>query len=54
MQDGVTMPEGLWRDGDAIERDLVTITKRIILLGFNAVRLPFSMQDLFNKAPQCV
>ena len=53
MQDGVTMLEGMWFGGGALERDVATITQRIRLLGFNAVRLPFSMQDLFNASPKC-
>lgn len=55
IQDGVTMPEGLWyNNGMALESDLATIVQRIRLLGFNAVRLPFSMQDLFSLQPKCV
>lgn len=30
----------------ALKSDLATVTKRILLLGFNAVRLPFSMKSL--------
>jgi len=52
LQDGVTALEGLWFEGDALSRDLATITQRIRLLGFNAIRLPFSMQDLFNLSPK--
>ena len=48
------MPEGLWFSGNSMTRDLATITQRIRLLGFNAIRLPFSMQDLFNLSPKCV
>lgn len=52
-QDGVTMPEGLWvSSGMALTSDLTTIVQRIRLLGFNAIRLPFSMQDLFSAAPK--
>lgn len=46
------MLEGMWVDGDAMHRDLATMTQRIRLLGFNAIRLPFSMKDLFNLAPK--
>lgn len=38
------MLEGLWVEGNAMTRDMATITQRIRLLGFNAIRLPFSMQ----------
>ena len=44
--------EGLWVEGSALQRDLAVITQRIRLLGFNAIRLPFSFQDLFNLAPR--
>ena len=46
------MLEGMWVNGDAMHRDLATMTQRIRLLGFNAIRLPFSMKDLFNLAPK--
>ena len=48
------MPEGLWANGGKLQRDLATITQRIRLMGFNAVRLPFSMKDLFNLSPKYV
>jgi hypothetical protein len=49
------MLEGLWyENGQALESDLATIVQRIRLLGFNAIRLPFSMQDLFSLKPKCV
>ena len=46
------MLEGMWVSGNAMQRDLATILQRIRLLGFNAIRLPFSMQDLFTLAPK--
>ena len=46
------MLEGLWVEGSALQRDLAIITQRIRLLGFNAIRLPFSFQDLFNLSPR--
>ena len=46
------MLEGMWVLGTALQRDLATITQRIRLLGFNAIRLPFSMQDIFDLAPK--
>ena len=36
----------------SITHDLVTIMRRFRLLGFNAVRLPFSMKDLFTASPR--
>lgn len=36
----------------SITRDIVTIARRIRLLGFNAIRLPFSMADLFTTQPR--
>lgn len=32
--------------------DFATIVYRLQLLGFNAVRLPFSFSDLYDKAPE--
>ena len=46
------MLEGMWVNGDAMQRDLATILQRIRLLGFNAVRLPFSFQNIFSLAPK--
>ncbi len=31
-----------------VRADIVNVIRRIKLLGFNAVRLPFSMQNLIN------
>lgn len=36
----------------SITRDVVTIMRRFRLLGFNAVRVPFSMVNLFQTAPR--
>ncbi len=52
VQDGVTMLEGMWASGGPLANDLATITQRIRLLGFNAIRLPFSFADLFNLSPK--
>lgn len=46
------MLEGLWVEGSALKRDLAVITQRVRLLGFNAIRLPFSFADLFNLSPR--
>lgn len=32
--------------------DMVDVIRRMKLLGFNAIRLPFSMQDLFFATPR--
>jgi hypothetical protein len=42
-----------WRQGDqSITRDVITITRRYRLLGFNAIRVPFSFVSLFKTAPR--
>lgn len=41
------------RQGDqSITRDVITITRRYRLLGFNAIRVPFSFVSLFKTAPR--
>ncbi len=42
-----TMLDGLWGQ-DALSKDFATVVLRLKLLGFNAIRLPFSFQDLHN------
>lgn len=51
---GTTMLDGLWAGGSGLTGDLSTIVYRLQLLGFNAVRLPFSMRELFEAAPRGV
>lgn len=46
-----TMVDGLW-GSDGMTVDFATVVYRIQLLGFNAVRLPFSFKDLLNLAPR--
>ena len=46
------MVDGLWGGSNAIAQDFPTIVWRVKLLGFNAVRLPFSMNDLWGMAPK--
>ncbi len=46
-----TMVDGLWSGSGPIASDFATIVYRMQLLGFNAVRLPFSFKD-FNLQPQ--
>jgi aryl-phospho-beta-D-glucosidase BglC (GH1 family) len=46
-----TMVDGLW-GGPAIGLDFASIVYRQQLLGFNAVRLPFSFKDLLNLKPR--
>ena len=38
------MIDGLWRGPTALTQDFGTVAYRIQLLGFNAIRLPFSFQ----------
>ncbi|WP_068470682.1 cellulase family glycosylhydrolase [Candidatus Protochlamydia phocaeensis] len=47
-----TMVDGLWTGPDQLSLDFATVVYRMQLLGFNAVRLPFSFQDLFNLPPR--
>jgi hypothetical protein len=37
---------------DSLTMDFATIVYRLQLLGFNAVRLPFSFQNLYDEAPE--
>lgn len=48
FQNGQTATDGLYQGPTAISKDAINIVRRIKLLGFNAVRLPFSMRDLIN------
>jgi hypothetical protein len=45
-RDKNTAPDGIWAGSTALSRDVATIVRRMKLLGFNAVRLPFSFSDL--------
>ncbi len=47
-----TMVDGLWGGPNSISFDFATVVYRMQLLGFNAVRLPFSFKDLFGLAPR--
>ena len=49
---GATMADGLWGGKDATAQDFANVVYRIKLLGFNAVRLPFSFRDLYEKSPK--
>lgn len=51
-EDGNTAPDGIWFGPDTLTRDVATIAKRIKALGFNAVRMPFSMKDLWGLRPR--
>ncbi|KAK9803427.1 hypothetical protein WJX72_011774 [[Myrmecia] bisecta] len=46
-----TMVDGLWQGPDSMTMDFATVIQRIQLLGFNAIRLPFSFPAIFDKAP---
>lgn len=52
FDDGNTMLDGLWAGSDQLTLDFATIVYRIKLLGFNAIRLPFSFQNLYNASPK--
>lgn len=47
-----TMVDGLWGGPDSISFDFATVVHRLQLLGFNAVRLPFSFKDLYGTNPR--
>ena len=49
---GGSMVDGLWGSSDSMVLDFATIVQRQALLGFNAVRLPFSFKNLFGGSPQ--
>ena len=51
---GNSMLDGLWIGSDSITKDFATIVYRYQLLGFNAVRLPFNFQNLYNLAPSSI
>lgn len=51
FNNGQTMVDGLWAGyQNATLGDFPTVLKRIKLLGFNGLRLPFTFQDL-DKSP---
>lgn len=52
FNNGDTMVDGLWQTPDPLAFDFATIVYRMQLLGFNAVRLPFSFTDLFGASPR--
>ena len=52
FENGNTAPDGIWQGSVSITHDLVVVMRRFRLLGFNAVRLPFSMKDLFTGTPR--
>ena len=54
FQNGTTMAEVSWNDPESIASDFATLVHRMKLLGFNAVRLPFSFKDLFELEPDAV
>ncbi|MBA2727273.1 MAG: cellulase family glycosylhydrolase [Parachlamydiaceae bacterium] len=47
-----TMVDGLWSGSGPLASDFATVVYRMQLLGFNAVRLPFSFKDLYNLSPR--
>ncbi|KAK9864609.1 hypothetical protein WJX84_005551 [Apatococcus fuscideae] len=46
FDDANTMFDGLWGGSDSLAQDWATVVYRIQLLGFNAIRIPFSFKDL--------
>ncbi len=46
---GGSMVDGLWEGSSSITLDFPTIVSRFQLLGFNAVRLPFSFANLYGS-----
>ena len=49
LQNGQTATDGLYAGPTALSMDAVNIVRRMRLLGFNAVRMPYSMQNLINS-----
>ena len=47
-QNGQTATDGLYQGPTALSQDAVNVVRRIKLLGFNGIRLPYSMADLIN------
>ena len=47
------MMDGLWQGPTALTQDFGTVAYRIQLLGFNAIRLPFSFQVSARAASVC-
>ena len=51
------MVDGLWVQDDpaspitGLTQDFETVARRIELLGFNAIRIPFSFTDLYTMGP---
>ena len=51
------MVDGLWIQDDpaspvtGLTQDFETVARRIELLGFNAIRIPFSFTDLYTMGP---
>ncbi|HSX37466.1 MAG TPA: cellulase family glycosylhydrolase, partial [Chlamydiales bacterium] len=52
FNNGDTMVDGLWAGPDGLSLDFATVVYRMQLLGFNAVRLPFSFKDLNGLSPK--
>lgn len=47
-----SMVDGLWGGSNAMAGDFATVVYRMQLLGFNAVRIPFSFKDLYTLTPR--
>ena len=48
MQNKQTATDGLYQGPTALTYDVLNVVRRMKLLGFNTIRLPFSMSDLLN------
>eukprot|EP00798_Chlamydomonas_sp_ICE-L_P022611 gene22611-29753_t len=51
FNNGATMVDGMWNSSNGMSYDFATVIYRWQLLGFNTIRLPFSMSDLYDKSP---
>ncbi|CAL5222694.1 g5095 [Coccomyxa viridis] len=54
FETSATMVAGLWAGSSSLTQDFKTVVWRMRLLGFNAVRLPFSFKVLFNYGPNYI
>lgn len=52
FNNGQTMFDGMWKSSNPMSYDLATVVYRWQLLGVNAVRVPFSLIDLYTLPPR--
>lgn len=48
--EGGSMVDGLWETSTSLSGDFYTVLYRMKLLGFNAIRLPFSFKNLYSQS----